>query len=272
MSSASAASGSVAPLDEAASAAVLYNPVPHNNRTYADKAYWEERFSHESSYEWLTGFEELQPILTSHIHRNDRILVVGCGNSELSGDLYRAGYEDITNIDFSSTVIQRQRERHAHQPRMKWLCMDMLAMTFPPSSFTVVLDKCTMDALTTREGSPWSPSPPTRSSVHLLLSSISALLPPGGRYIQVSFSQPHFRLRYLHRIAYRWTIDTEQLPHGLTSTFIFTATKGEPLTPDSAYRDGGWSDDEGEGDETVEGVLSSDDESVLTRIQLDDTD
>ncbi|MBQ1607646.1 MAG: methyltransferase domain-containing protein, partial [Lachnospiraceae bacterium] len=33
------------------------------------------------------------------------ILNVGCGNSKLSEDLSEEGYEDITNIDFSTKVI-----------------------------------------------------------------------------------------------------------------------------------------------------------------------
>ena len=148
--------------------------------------------------------------------------------------------------------------------------MDMLQMTFPPASFTVVLDKCTMDALTTCEGSPWSPNPSTRSAVHSLLSSTSSLLPPGGRYIQVSFTQPHFRLRYLQRRSYHWTVTTEQLGDGPTSVFIYTAVKGSPDADPASFEDSTWSDTEADDADGKGEELSSDDEDVLTRIALGD--
>ena len=167
-----------------------YSTVPHNNKTYSQHAYWEERFEHESEYEWLAGFDDIRSTLLPLLHPTDRILVVGCGNSNLSSQLYHAGYQHTTNIDFSDTVIRKQAAKHSDQPDMQWLTMDMLHMTFPPASFTVVLDKCTMDALTTTEGSPWQPNHSTRTAVHTLLSSISTLLTVSGRYIQVSFTQP----------------------------------------------------------------------------------
>ena len=68
--------------------------------------------------------------------------------------------------------------------------MDMQDLRFPPSlRFSVILDKCSMDALTTAEGSPWRPNSATRQAVHRLLSGVSARLQAGGRYIQISFSQ-----------------------------------------------------------------------------------
>ena len=147
--------------------------------------------------------------------------------------------------------------------------MDMLAMSFPPRSFTLVLDKCTFDALTTIEGSPWHPNASTRHSTHLLLSSISILLPPRGRYIMVSFTQPHFRLRYLTRASYQWHVSWQRIGHGITAVYIYTCTRGEE--GEERYDELGWSDDEGnEGGEAAE--LSSDDEDVLGRIDLGEGD
>ena len=58
-----------------------YDTLPHDNRTYAQREYWEERFAHEASYEWLTGFDGLKDVLTPHMRTDDRILVIGCGSS-----------------------------------------------------------------------------------------------------------------------------------------------------------------------------------------------
>ena len=57
----------------------------------------------------------------------DKILVVGCGNSSLSADLYDVGHHDITNIDISDMVIRQMNEKHLKdRPNMKFLKMDML--------------------------------------------------------------------------------------------------------------------------------------------------
>jgi len=38
---------------------------------------------------------------------------VGCGNSTFSVDMYAAGFRNITNIDFSRTVIDRMSSRYS---------------------------------------------------------------------------------------------------------------------------------------------------------------
>ena len=79
---------------------------------------------------------------------SSRILMVGCGNSLLSEQMYDAGFTDITNIDISHTVItQMIAEMEPKQKPMKWLMMDALNMTFANNSFDVVIDKGTLDAL-----------------------------------------------------------------------------------------------------------------------------
>ena len=78
--------------------------------------------------------------------------MVGCGNSELSEQLYDVGYQDIVNIDISEVVIKQMKERNAsRRPRMSFLKMDMTQMEFPDASFQVVLDKGTLDAVLTDE-------------------------------------------------------------------------------------------------------------------------
>lgn len=44
------------------------------------------------------------------------MLVVGCGNSSLSGDMFDDGFSNITSMDFSELVIDemRQKNRYTH--------------------------------------------------------------------------------------------------------------------------------------------------------------
>ena len=70
---------------------------------------------------------ELCGILHKYVKVTDNILVVGCGNSSLSADLYDVGHHNITNIDISDIVIRQMNEKHSKdRSNMKFLKMDML--------------------------------------------------------------------------------------------------------------------------------------------------
>ncbi|KAK9732986.1 hypothetical protein RND81_04G036000 [Saponaria officinalis] len=57
------------------------------------------------------------------------MLVPGCGNSRLSEQLYDAGFQDITNVDFSKVVISDMLRRNVrYRPSMRWRVMDITDM------------------------------------------------------------------------------------------------------------------------------------------------
>nr|XP_006128863.2 methyltransferase-like protein 13 [Pelodiscus sinensis] len=115
-----------------------------------------------------------------------QVLVVGCGNSELSEQMYDVGYQDIMNVDISEVVIKQMRERNAdRRPKMSFLVMDMLQMDFPDARFQVVLDKGTLDAILVDE------EEATLERVDRMFAEISRVLQVGGRYLCVSLAQAH---------------------------------------------------------------------------------
>lgn len=94
--------------------------VPRSNKEYGKQEYWDDRFAQESSYEWLATFKDVAPQFTPFLKSSDKILVVGCGNSNFSADLYDAGFTNVVNIDFSSIVIENMRETNQDRPNMEW--------------------------------------------------------------------------------------------------------------------------------------------------------
>ena len=53
-------------------------------------------------FEWYSSWPQLRPLLREALGATDAsLLVVGCGNSELSAQLYDDGFENVTNVDFS---------------------------------------------------------------------------------------------------------------------------------------------------------------------------
>jgi hypothetical protein len=199
------------------------------NARYKEKAYWEERFAYENSYEWLLNYSDIRSIIHAELKPEDEILVVGCGNSSFSVELYLDGFTHITNIDFSENVIKNMEEKYSalDYPGMKWLVMDMTAMSqFSSQQFDAVLDKGAMDALVVDEGDVWNPNDTTITSIDAMCLEVSRILKYStqqmivenqftiishdtssglkkssnqfsSKFFQISFSQPHFRSKYL---------------------------------------------------------------------------
>lgn len=175
--------------------------IASNNILYKTKEYWDERFQKEISYDWLLTYQQIKTSISKYIHPEQRILIIGCGNSNFSSELYDDGYHNIVNIDFSKVVIDKMKELNQSRTNMVWLEMDMCELNFDDNSFDVIIDKATMDALLVDEGSVWEPDANVIASVDKMCREMSRVLtsssPSNGIFLQISFSQPHFRTKYL---------------------------------------------------------------------------
>ena len=78
---------------------------------YSDKSYWDSRFSSSTSsdFDWYADWNQLKSHF-SFLSESDKILIVGCGNSKLSIQMYEDNFKDITNIDISSVVIKQMQK------------------------------------------------------------------------------------------------------------------------------------------------------------------
>ncbi|KAM6218574.1 eEF1A lysine and N-terminal methyltransferase isoform 2-T2 [Rhynchocyon petersi] len=130
------------------------NLLPKSSKEFGSVDYWEKFFQlrGKKAFEWYGSYLELCGVLHKYIKPREKVLMIGCGNSELSEQLYDVGYQDIVNIDISEVVIKQMKEHNAsRRPQMSFVKMDMMQMEFPDASFQVVLDKGTLDAVLTDE-------------------------------------------------------------------------------------------------------------------------
>ncbi|CUA70651.1 hypothetical protein RSOLAG22IIIB_04245 [Rhizoctonia solani] len=174
--------------------------IPKHNKSYEGKDYWDERYQSEEGrqpFDWFKSYKDIKEVLEVYIpRRNVRILMLGCGNSTLSEDMYQDGYQNIVNIDFSPVVIQHMRSLYPH---MEWLEMDIRDLKFEAETFDILIDKGTMDAMLTGTSDVWNPSREIVENCEAEVREAVRVLRPGGKFIYLTFGQPHFRRRYLTR-------------------------------------------------------------------------
>ena len=171
--------------------------LPKQTDDFHSKQYWQTFFERrgDESFEWYGSWAELRAIVVDEqkLRRTDRVLVVGCGNSDFSAELYDDGYEEVTNVDFEATVISAMAARNESRTKMSWLVADMTAMVeVATGAVDVVFDKGALDALAS------SDTPAVRAQVDRFFAEVKRVLAPRGRYVCVSLAQEHIT---------RWWVD-----------------------------------------------------------------
>ncbi|XP_078420183.1 EEF1A lysine methyltransferase 4 isoform X2 [Cetorhinus maximus] len=142
---------------------------PSSNLRYKDRDYWDERYRHEETFEWFGALPRFEHLLKEEIRGHEAILILGCGNSSMSYDMFMSGYRSITNIDFSATCIEKMASKYASCSGMEWKIMDAKALEFENESFDVVLEKGTLDAMMVDETDPWNVSQETKENIDQVL-------------------------------------------------------------------------------------------------------
>jgi len=179
----------------------------NNSFTYANPRYWDDYYKKTGESErfdwyvsWDTGIkqmsfaardsgqsrsaEKLSDIVRSYFAPESKILMLGCGNSDMSEKMYKDGFEQIVNIDISEQLMQNLRQKQeATMPNMQWLYMNASAMTFDSGSFDVTIDKGTLDAM--------------EQNKDLVLGAVREshrILKPGGLFVSVTFNPADIRI------------------------------------------------------------------------------
>jgi ubiquinone/menaquinone biosynthesis C-methylase UbiE len=168
------------------SASASSSLLPKSHSQFHEKAYWDSFFRDrgQEAFEWYGEFQDLAGNLFRRIKREDRILVIGCGNSNLSACLYDKGFKNITNLDFSDTVIEEMRTKNTERDQMRWIVGDMTNMSgLENESFEVVLDKGALDALVS-ENSEFH-----AQQAASMFNEISRVLVPKGRYACITLAE-----------------------------------------------------------------------------------
>eukprot|EP00873_Tetraselmis_striata_P025117 jgi/Tetstr1/445381/TSEL_003394.t1 len=175
---------------------------------YRSRQYWEDRYAdgvvgHSEakgvlSNEWYFTYQALSSQLSSHINKDDRVLLLGCGLSTLGVDMEAEGYSSIVAIDYSETCIQRMNDSRGPSSSVQYMVMDVTCLDFEKGSIDCVLDKATLDSLMNED----EPS----GVVCAMLREACRVLRPGGKYVCISHSD---RRKLLTDRGLSWALTAE---------------------------------------------------------------
>nr|QTZ19567.1 methyltransferase 13 [Bixa orellana] len=171
-----------------------------STQAYGEPWYWDNRYTNESGpFDWYQKYPPLAPLIHLYIPSyNQRILIVGCGNSAFSKSMVDDGYEDVVNIDISSVVVEAMQNKYSDRPQLKYIKMDARNMSeFQTGSFDAVIDKGTLDSILCGNNS--------RQHATQMLKEVGRVLKDNGVYILITYGAPVYRLGLLKE-SNSWSI------------------------------------------------------------------
>lgn len=109
-----------------------------------------------------------------------------------------------------------------------WRVMDIRALELPDESVDVAIDKLTMDAMI--HGSCWDPPQDVLDNVGRYVDEVARVLKPGGRWLYITYRQPHFMRRHLEREAWDISMEVLSQPDGCFEYFGWVMIKKPTIT------------------------------------------
>lgn len=132
--------------------------------------------------------------------------------------MYEDGYENLTNIDYSTKVIGQMEERTKQKyPKMVFKVMDVQEMRdFGNGEFQTILDKGTLDSVLCGDNSV--------PCAEKMMGEVYRVLAPGGHYMCISFGDPEHRRKYLETQQWAGDIKIDKIakPSAAVATNINT--------------------------------------------------
>jgi EEF1A lysine methyltransferase 4 len=171
---------------------------------YGELSYWNDLYStnKRKDYDWYLTLDELrESLLKAMITGKDRadvkILIVGCGDSMLAQDLCKENYKNIINVDNSTVVIDKMKQKYAD---FQYKVDDVTKLSFDKGSFDVVIDKGCMDSIMCKN----------LELSKKMVSEVNRVLVDSGIFIEITYGTPETRMQYLESVDWK-SIDTVEL-------------------------------------------------------------
>jgi hypothetical protein len=250
------------------------------------QAYWDKRFSTEDSFEWFGDCSRLYPVLDLYLKSSPSLMLLhlGCGSSSLAEEMSHRHYcHLIFNVDYSFGILDKRRSMKQNKCLIDWLALDIRVMPLCSNYFDTIIEKGTLDVFFVgHEHHLWKPSKELKEKIDLILTQISQCLrSDSGRFISISFQQPHFRRPFLAKEKYQWSIQVHSVSEGNESVieyFVYVMTKGEKMSEEDRLLEEGkstkwyWINQQQNSTPIITTYTDEDDDRYLFNIDSEDNE
>ena len=130
--------------------------------------------------------------------------------------MYEDGYQHLTNIDISFTVVKQMQEMYKEKiPNLPFKQMDARSLQYEDGTFDAVVDKGTFDSILCGDGS--------GPNADQMLSEIYRVLSPTGVYICISYGLPEQRRGYFQKSEFYQNVAEHKIAKPTISTSAVVA-------------------------------------------------
>ena len=200
---------------------------------FGDRGYWDQRYTNETVgdtllpvFDFYAPFKSFYSTIRPEIRerKEQNILVIGVGRSDIIDVLYEDGFRNIVAVDVSPMIIARMQQKYQSFSGVEFICLDVRKMCFfVDKMFALVIDKACIDALFCEID--------CIQSVGAALREIERVMHDDGMFLSISHGSPSSRLPYLRET--KWSIQLLVLPNGCgegLSLFSMTRTESDSVT------------------------------------------
>ena len=151
---------------------------------FGEMKYWDDGYkTGEAPKEWFLPYQTFKEFVEKNVPKESDTLVIGCGTSSLSIEMYDSGYKTLQSMDYSPEAIHEMQEAYPH---LVWKIEDVRNMSYATGQFDAIVDKGTLDCLFFLDE--------TNESILKMLKEVYRVLKPDGRYVVVTCGCPMQRM------------------------------------------------------------------------------
>eukprot|EP01038_Epipyxis_sp_PR26KG_P014093 gene14093-18912_t len=169
-----------------------FDDVTSDNAQYGRVQFWDHRYANEfEPFEWYYGYEYFKETIRENVPINRRVMIAGCGSSNMLGDMAEDGYTDLVGADLSRVAISQLQVRYKDVPAISFFQGTMVDTDLPEGSISAIIDKALFDSLLcTQNGA---------TTIAQYVLEVERLLDDNGVFIVISYGNPEQRLLFLEQ-------------------------------------------------------------------------
>ena len=159
---------------------------------YGRVQFWDERYLVETEpFEWYHGYEYYRDSILDSIELDKKVIVAGCGTSNMPEDMAEDGYTNVIAQDISRVAIKNQIARTEHIESIKCITGNMTDMDLEDEEIEAVIDKALLDSLYCSDNG--------ETDVAQYVNEVIRILSPTGVFIVISRMNPEEALPMLEQ-------------------------------------------------------------------------